>query len=155
VERLNSADLDGVFGALADPTRRGILARLAAEGDTSTLALAEPFDMSLPAVSKHLGVLERAGLLERRVEGRERRCRLVAAPLRGAFEWLAFYERFWNFQLDRLEAFLDKTSSATAAQQRKDSRWTPSNRPQRRTSPSRGSSGQRRSASSPPGRRRR
>jgi len=154
VERLNSADLDGVFGALADPTRRGILARLAAEGDTSTLALAEPFDMSLPAVSKHLGVLERAGLIERRLEGRERRCRLVATPLRGAFEWLAFYERFWNFQLDRLEAFLGRTSS-TAAQQRKDSRWTPSNKPQRPASPSRGSSRQRRSVSSPPGRRRR
>jgi DNA-binding transcriptional ArsR family regulator len=148
-----SRELNGVFGALADPTRRGILARLALEGDTSTLALAEPLAMSLPAVSKHLGVLERAGLIERRLEGRERRCRLVAGPLRDAFDWLSFYQRFWALQLDRLEAFLGKTPPRTAP--RKDSRWTSSSRPPRTASPSRASSRRRPSASSRPGRRRR
>ena len=97
--------LDAVFRALADPTRRQILADLA-RGESSTLTLAEPHRMSLPAVSKHLGVLERAGLVKRRLVGRERRCRLVAKPLRDASVWLEFYRGFWENQFDRLAEFL-------------------------------------------------
>lgn len=100
-----SARLDAVFGALADPTRRAIVARLA--GGTSTVsALAGPFDMSLPAVIKHLRVLERAGLVERRRAGREKHCRLVAAPLDSADEWLNRYRDFWQARLSALDTYL-------------------------------------------------
>src|SRR3954463_13733691 len=95
-----TAQLDDVFGALADATRRQILARLAS-GPASTTALAAPFEMSLPGVSKHLGVLERAGLIERQLIGRERRCQLVAAPLEDAVLWLERYRAFWDHQLSR------------------------------------------------------
>jgi DNA-binding transcriptional ArsR family regulator len=104
---LNAEALDAVFRALADPTRRQILADLAA-GDSSTLTLAKPHRMSLPAVSKHLGVLERAGLIERHLVGRERRCRLVAKPLRAATTWLEFYRRFWDGQFDRLVDYMQQ-----------------------------------------------
>ncbi len=103
-----TAALDAVFQALADPTRRRILADLA-RGESSTLTLAMPHRMSLPAVSKHLGVLERAGLIERRLIGRERRCRLVAKPFRSASAWLEFYRRFWDDQFDRLTDFIQTT----------------------------------------------
>jgi DNA-binding transcriptional ArsR family regulator len=99
------APLDAVFSALADPTRREILARLA-EGESSVTQLAEPFDISLPAVSRHLKVLEAAGLLAREKDGRVHRIRLVADPMLDALEWMAHYGRFWEERLDSLEAFV-------------------------------------------------
>ncbi|MBI3024892.1 MAG: winged helix-turn-helix transcriptional regulator [Candidatus Tectomicrobia bacterium] len=102
--------LDATFAALADPTRRAILARLA-RGEASVTALAAPFRVSLPAVSKHRRVLERAGLLARSREGRFHRLRLEAAPLREAGEWIAFYRRFWEGQLDALARYLEVTAS--------------------------------------------
>jgi DNA-binding transcriptional ArsR family regulator len=101
----SSSGLDSVFSALADPTRRAILARLA-RGESSVTELAEPFDISLPAISKHLRVLERAGLLRRKVMGRAHRCRLEAAPLRRANAWLDHYCEFWEMRLDALEQHL-------------------------------------------------
>ena len=96
----NSArELDRVFAALADPTRRAILARLA-RGDASVGDLAKPFDISLPAVSRHLDVLERARLIERRVDAQWRVCRLRARPLRNAANWIDHYRRFWEVRLD-------------------------------------------------------
>jgi DNA-binding transcriptional ArsR family regulator len=101
-----SADaLDFTFSAIANPTRRAILARLA-EGETSVTELAEPFDVSLPAVMKHLQVLEDAGLITREKEGRVSRCRLNAIPLQNAAEWINPYERFWRTRLNALEAHL-------------------------------------------------
>jgi len=97
--------LSATFAALADPTRRAILARLAA-GESSVLDIAEPFDMSLPAVSKHLKVLERAGLIERGREAQWRPCRLQASPLKGVADWVEFYRRFWEEHLDRLDSYL-------------------------------------------------
>ena len=90
-----------MFGALADPTRRTIVARLA-QGEASVGELAEPFPVSLAAVSKHLRVLEHAGLLAQTKDGRVRLCRLVAAPLRNADEWLADYRSFWELRLGAL-----------------------------------------------------
>ena len=100
-----SDSLSTTFAALADPTRRAILARLAS-GEASVTALAEPFEMSLPAVSKHLKVLERAGLISRNREAQWRRCRLDAAPLRDVSDWLEHYREFWEQRFDRLEAYL-------------------------------------------------
>ncbi|MDQ2869951.1 MAG: metalloregulator ArsR/SmtB family transcription factor, partial [Acidobacteriota bacterium] len=100
--------LDSTFAALADPTRRAILARLAA-GEASVQSIAEPFEMSLPAVSKHLKVLERAGLIARGREAQWRPARLVAGPLREAADWLAGYGRFWDESLDRLNDYLLET----------------------------------------------
>ena len=97
--------LSATFAALADPTRRAILARLAA-GETSVTELAEPFDMSLPAVTKHLKVLERAGLIRRGREAQWRPCRLEAQPLREVSDWVAHYRRFWEQSLDRLDGYL-------------------------------------------------
>jgi DNA-binding transcriptional ArsR family regulator len=93
------------FSALADPTRRAILARLIA-GEVSVTELAEPFAMSLPAVSKHLKVLERAGLISRGREAQWRPCRLEAGPLKDAADWLEHYRRFWEESLDRLYDYL-------------------------------------------------
>jgi DNA-binding transcriptional ArsR family regulator len=95
-----------VFSALADPTRRAILARLAT-GSASVTELAAPFSMSLPAVSKHLKVLERAGLIARGREAQWRPCRLEPAPLRAAAGWLDAYRRLWDGSLDRLDAYLN------------------------------------------------
>jgi DNA-binding transcriptional ArsR family regulator len=106
-----SARLDNVFGALTDATRRQMLRSLATRERTIT-ELAEPFDMSLAAASKHIKVLERAGLVRRTVQGRTHYCRLDPKPLANAQEWLSYYERFWNERLDSLEALLrhpDKT----------------------------------------------
>src|SRR4030043_164926 len=100
VDRLNSP-----FAALADPTRRAILARLAS-GEASVTELALPFEMSLPAVSKHLKVLERAGLIARGREAQWRPCRLQAGPLRDADEWLEQYRRFWEESFHRLDDYL-------------------------------------------------
>jgi DNA-binding transcriptional ArsR family regulator len=97
--------LTAVFSALADPTRRAILTRLAT-GEASVTALAEPFDMSLPAISKHLKVLQRAGLIARGRTAQWRPCRLEAGPLRDAADWLEHYRRFWEQSLDRLEDYL-------------------------------------------------
>ena len=97
--------LDATFSALADPTRRAILARLAS-GERSVTELAEPFDMSMPAVSKHLKVLERAGLIARSREAQWRRCQLDATPLREVAEWLEQYRDLWEARLDRLDAYL-------------------------------------------------
>jgi DNA-binding transcriptional ArsR family regulator len=97
--------LSTTFAALADPTRRAILARLAA-GEASVTELAEPFAMSLPAVSKHLKVLERAGLIARGRERQWRPCRLEAGPLKDASDWLEHYRRFWEASLDRLDDYL-------------------------------------------------
>jgi DNA-binding transcriptional ArsR family regulator len=103
--------LSYTFAALADPTRRAILARLAL-GETSVTELAEPFEMSMPAVSKHLKVLERAGLIGRGREAQSRPCRLEPGPLREAASWIEEYRRFWEASLDRLEDYLRKMKPA-------------------------------------------
>jgi len=97
--------LSATFAALADPTRRAILARLAS-GETSVLEIAKPFDISLPAVSKHLKVLERAGLIERGREAQWRPCRLQANPLKGVADWVEFYRQHWEESLSRLDSYL-------------------------------------------------
>src|SRR4029434_9569612 len=99
--------LSTTFAALADPTRRAILARLAL-GQASVMELAEPFAMSLPAISKHLKALERAGLIARGREAQWRPCRLEAGPLKDAADWLEEYRRFWEQSLDRLDDYLRK-----------------------------------------------
>jgi DNA-binding transcriptional ArsR family regulator len=99
--------LDATFAALADPTRRAILARLAS-GEASVTELAEPFAMSLPAISKHLKVLERAGLIARGREAQWRPSRLQAGPLKDAADWLERYRRFWDESLDRLDDYLQE-----------------------------------------------
>jgi DNA-binding transcriptional ArsR family regulator len=103
--KYNAALLNETFSALSDPTRRAILARLV-KGETSVSELAEPFDVSLPAVMKHLRVLENAGLITREKEGRISRCRLNAGPLQSASEWINSYEQFWRTRLDALETHL-------------------------------------------------
>lgn len=105
---LQPAQLDRVFGALTDPTRRALLARLDQENGLSISELAQPFDMSLPAVMKHLDVLEGAGLIARRKTGRKVECRLTAEPLEEAMSWLARYARFWSESLDRLAALVEE-----------------------------------------------
>jgi DNA-binding transcriptional ArsR family regulator len=97
--------LDQVYGAIADPTRRAIL-NVLAEGETNVGALAERFPISLNGVSKHVKVLERAGLVERTVHGREHRLRLNAEPMQEAAAWLEHYRKFWNERLDALETYL-------------------------------------------------
>lgn len=110
-------NLDQLFHALADPTRRAMLQRLA-EGERSVGELAEPFAMSLAAASKHIRVLEQAGLLAREVRGRTHVCRLDAVPLHAGMEWIRHYERYWNARLDALETLLraeDAASQVTRA----------------------------------------
>jgi len=99
--------LSTTFSALADPTRRAILARLTL-GETTVSELAEPFDMSLPAISKHLKVLEKAGLISKGREAQWRPCRLEAAPLAEVAGWVEAYRRFWEQSFDRLESYLDE-----------------------------------------------
>jgi DNA-binding transcriptional ArsR family regulator len=106
-QRTAAAGLDATFAALADPTRRAILARLAS-GEASVTALAQPFSMSQPAISKHLKVLERAGLISRGRDAQRRPRRLEAAPLAEATEWLEGYRRFWEGTYQRLDAVLDE-----------------------------------------------
>ena len=101
-----SDTLDATFAALADPTRRAILARLATS-DATVTELAAPFAMSQPAISKHLRVLERAGLVSRSRDAQRRPCRLVAEPLRSATDWLADYRDYWEASYQRLDALLD------------------------------------------------
>ena len=102
----NSHQLDLTFAALADPTRRAILARLA-EGDSTVGDLAHPFEISRPAISKHLRVLERAGLVRRARDGRLSRCGLDASPMREAADWVEQYRQFWERQLDALARYLE------------------------------------------------
>jgi DNA-binding transcriptional ArsR family regulator len=100
--------LSSTFAALADPTRRAILSRLTT-GEASVTELAEPFDMSLPAVTKHLKVLQRAGLISQGREAQWRPCKLSAAPMREAAEWMEPYRRHWERRLDRLDDYLRET----------------------------------------------
>ncbi|MGA8142679.1 MAG: metalloregulator ArsR/SmtB family transcription factor [Candidatus Acidiferrales bacterium] len=109
--------LDATFAALSDATRRGILARLAL-GETSISDLAAPYDISLPAVSKHLRVLERANLVGRRKDGRVHRCRLIADPMKGAADWIEKYRTFWDRQVDSLDRYLDDSQKKEKAQWR-------------------------------------
>jgi DNA-binding transcriptional ArsR family regulator len=102
--------LDAVFSALGDPTRRAILARLAL-GETRVSELARPHHMSLPAISKHLRVLERAGLVKKQKDGRVINCSLAPDPLKGAADWIDQYRQFWEAQLDTLAEYLDQVQS--------------------------------------------
>jgi DNA-binding transcriptional ArsR family regulator len=106
--KYSEPELDATFAALSDATRRGILARLA-QGEASVSDLAAPYDISLPAVSKHLRVLERARLIERRKEGRVNRCRLVAGRMKDAAAWIERYRQFWEQQFDALARFLENS----------------------------------------------
>src|SRR5271155_2154241 len=115
--KLSATPLDRTFAALADPTRRALVMRLAAEPGLSVSALAAPFHVSLPAIMKHLNVLSDAGLVERTKTGRTVACRLDAEPMRDAFEWLNRYEKFWTQRLDRLAAFLDEEESQSQKEQ--------------------------------------
>jgi DNA-binding transcriptional ArsR family regulator len=107
--------LSATFAALADPTRRAILARLSL-GETSVSELAKPFDISLPAVSKHLKVLERAGLIARSRDAQWRPCRIEGGALRQVDAWLERYRRFWEERFDRLEAYLHEMQTKEAAE---------------------------------------
>jgi DNA-binding transcriptional ArsR family regulator len=135
-------DLDRTFAALADPTRRALLARLS-EADTISISeLAAPFAMSLPAVMKHLDVLSDAGLVIRHKTGRTVACRLRAEPMERANEWLNRYQRFWTERLDQLAAFLEEESCPPPP---------PSTQVPRQASPSSAASTRRRKKSSAPG----
>src|SRR5688572_15302848 len=107
---MNPDHLSATFAALSDPTRRAILARLAG-GEASVNQLAEPFDMSLPAVSKHLKVLERAGLIARSREAQWRPCKLEAARLKEVSDWVGHYRVFWEQRFDRLDAYLKEVQA--------------------------------------------
>jgi DNA-binding transcriptional ArsR family regulator len=113
--------LSSTFAALADPTRRAILARLAS-GEVSVTELAEPFEMSLPAVSKHLKVLERAGLIARGRDAQWRPCRLSAAPLRDVADWVEHYRRFWTGSFDRLDDYLREVQKKVQKKEEKHGR---------------------------------
>jgi len=140
--------LDATFAALADPTRRAILARLAHTREASVTELARPFRMSLPGVHKHLRVLERAGLVAHAKQGRVRRCRLVARPMKDVARWIERYRRFWEAQFDALAVYLAQPNA------QESSAWPPD---KSGSSPSRSDSGavsrRRGSASSEHGRR--
>lgn len=112
--------LDAVFHALADPTRRTMLRHLAG-GERKVTELAAPFDISLAAASKHIQVLERAGLVRRRIEGRTHICQLDAGPMHAGMEWMRHYEKFWNQRLDVLEALLEAEDAAEANEPQKTS----------------------------------
>ena len=113
---MSSDPLSQLFAALADPTRRAIMARLS-KGEATVNELAKPFEISLPAVSKHLKVLEKAGLIERTREAQFRPCRLQAAPLRDAAHWIEHYRQYWEESFDRLDAYL-KTVTARQRNQK-------------------------------------
>lgn len=114
---MTTRQLDKTFAALADPTRRAILGRLAG-GEATVTELARPFEMSLPAVSKHLKVLERAGLIERGREAQWRPCRLEAGPLKEVADWVAHYRRFWEESFDRLDEYLSEVQAKDRKPQR-------------------------------------
>lgn len=117
----SSRRLDLTFGALADPTRRAILARLS-EGEATVGELARPFRVSRPAISKHLRVLERAGLVQRERDGRISRCELDAEPMRDASEWVERYRAFWEERLDSLSRYLERRSMTTKTVPTKEKR---------------------------------
>ena len=104
------ATLDNTFSALSDPTRRAIISKLA-KGEAPIMEIASPFNMSLPAVTKHIRALEKAGLVFRSKRGRVHYCRLNAKPLRDAAKWLVFYQKFWDAKLDSLANFLEEGSN--------------------------------------------
>ncbi len=118
---MTSDNLSATFAALADPTRRAILARLAS-GERSVTELAEPFDMSLPAISKHLRVLERAGLISRRREAQSRPCRLEPRPLKEIIDWAEHYRSLWEGRLDRLDTYLQELTAKEKTHARKPHR---------------------------------
>ena len=111
--------LSSILSALADPTRRAILAQLAVRGDIPVTELAKPFRMSLPAVSKHLGVLESAGLISRGREAQWRPARLEAAPLREVSDWVERYRQFWDARFDRLDSYLQQLQKKEKGNARK------------------------------------
>ncbi len=111
---MQSSQLDATFAALADPTRRAILARLAS-GEASVTELAEPFEMTQPAISKHLKVLERSGLITRGRDAQRRPCRLEARPLAEATAWLEGYRQFWEANFQQLDALLDEMKAMSPA----------------------------------------
>ena len=117
----NSRALDLTFGALSDPTRRAILARLT-DGDATVGELARPFAISRPAISKHLRVLERAGLVNRTREGRVSRCELDAEPIREAADWVVRYRRFWEGQLESLSRYLEGEDEPEGEERRRGDR---------------------------------
>jgi DNA-binding transcriptional ArsR family regulator len=121
--------LTSTFAALADPTRRAILARLAL-GETSVTELAAPFEMSMPAVSKHLKVLERAGLISRSRDAQWRPCRLDAGPLKDAASWIEDYRRFWSTHVDALERYLDRMGPPSNDQPTATKKKTARSKPQ-------------------------
>jgi DNA-binding transcriptional ArsR family regulator len=106
--KYQDAALDRTFAALSDPTRRALLAQLSAQESLSVSALAKPFPVSLPAIMKHLDVLSDAGLIAREKTGRTVACRLTAAPMQEAVDWLTRYQRFWSETIDRLVAFVEE-----------------------------------------------
>jgi DNA-binding transcriptional ArsR family regulator len=122
--------ISSTFSALADPTRRAILARLAL-GETSVTELAEPFEMSMPAVSKHLRVLERAGLITRGREAQWRPCKLKADPLREAAGWIDEYRQFWEQSFDRLDEYLQRVQADAKQTQGDSPKATPSKHKER------------------------
>jgi DNA-binding transcriptional ArsR family regulator len=132
--KIAPAQLDATFAALADPTRRAILARLAS-GEASVTELAEPFAMSQPAISKHLKVLERAGLISRGSDAQRRPRRLEAKPLAEANEWLERYREFWEASFARLDSLLMELKDAEAKSQKTKPRKTKIKQRGRRTSP--------------------
>ena len=117
---MQSDRLSATFAALSDPTRRAILARLA-EGETTVTKLAKPFRMSLPAVSRHLKVLERAGLITQGREAQWRPCKLEAKPLREASDWVEQYRRFWDQRLDRLADYINELQAEERKHDRRKS----------------------------------
>ena len=123
--------LDRTFAALADPTRRALLAQLRERNGISVSELAEPFPVSLPAIMKHLDVLTDAGLIRRTKTGRTVTCQLTAAPMEQAMLWLYRYEQFWNEQLDRLAAFLEEDSCSPSQASRSSA--TSKRRPRKST----------------------
>jgi DNA-binding transcriptional ArsR family regulator len=129
--------LDRTFAALADPTRRALLAHLAAEPGISISELARPFPVSLPAIMKHLDVLSDAGLVQREKTGRVVRCQLNAAPMEAALDWLNRYEKFWSNQLDRLAAFLEEEPCEPSPASRSGENSTPNRRPSTPPGPTR------------------
>ncbi len=127
-----SATLDSTFGALADPTRRAILASLML-GEASISDLAEPHRMSLPAVMKHLRVLEQAGLVSQKKVGRTRFCHLAPTPLKAAEDWIAQYRRFWEGAFDSLERFLSQDPPTEKQQKQKEKQTWPHRNRSRKT----------------------
>ncbi|MCR9121820.1 MAG: metalloregulator ArsR/SmtB family transcription factor [Phyllobacteriaceae bacterium] len=120
---LNTSDaqiLDATFAALADPTRRAVLAQLADKGEATVTELAGPFDMSLPGFSRHLKVLEKAGLIERSRQAQFRPCTINPEPLKEAADWLADYRKLWEARFDRLDALLAELQSEPTSTEKED-----------------------------------